>query len=809
MIRFYITLAYRNLRKHMGYSFITIFGFALGIAGCLMIWKYVAFELSYDRFHKHADNIYRTTFTEYGKNQKDDWFATFGYGLGPALLNEIPEVENYVRIHPLYGSAALINFKTPSGESALFQEKSAYFVDSSFLDVFTYDVLLGDASHALDNPSSMVITESLAARYFGKQTNPVGQTVHVRMKDWGDGDFVVTAVIKDVPQNSQLQFNMLLSMHNLLQIEYYRDPSAAWTATDFVTYVKLTDNTDVKSLEAKTKRFMDKHTGTEPLGVTLSYQPLVDVNFSPDLNQAHGHLNTLYFFLLISLFILFIAWINYVNLSTARATERAKEVGIKKAMGVLKSQLVTQFMFESLLINFISVALALGLAVLLLPVLSTIVGKDISFDFTRPSLWVMLFGLFFFGSFISGVYPAFMLSSFRITDVLKGKTTKPGRSLSLRQALVVFQFTASLLLIAGTFIIYRQMNFMLTRDKGLNMDQMLIVNGPQICCDEASDQRMLSFKNELLKIAAIKSVTSSGAVPGGGFSFTTGMVVVGKEHEKEVREAIHVIWVDTDFIQTYGMQVIAGRPWNPDAVSDLSAVFINEAVLDRFGLGTAEQALHEKLVLGDGPPFSIQGVIKNFHWNSLKTGYVPILFRPQQANYNLFSIQLHANPHEAIAQVQSIYQDYFPGNPFEYYFLDDFFNQQYKDEKQFESIFILFSILAVSIACLGLWGLASFTMAQRSKEISIRKVLGATVASILSLLSGQFVKLLFIASLIALPIVWYGATEWIDHFAFKIGLTFDLFFVPFLVLSIVALGTVSFQIVRGANTNPANVLRSE
>lgn len=807
MFRNYWTLIIRNLRKRKLYSFINIFGLAIGIAVCLAVWKYVEFELSYDKFHKNADNIYRTTFTEYGKNWKDDWFAEFGYGLGPALINEIPEITNYTRIHPLYGTSALISVANENGEQSLFRQENIYFADASFLDMFTYEVVKGDRSTALDNASSIVLTESIANQYFGN-SDPIGKLVQVRNEDWGGGDYTVTAVIKDVPENSNLQFEMLFSIHNLLQIEYYRDPEAAWSATNFVTYVQMSPGTDIKSLEAKTKRFMDVHTGTEPLGVKLSYQPLRDLNLSPDLNKSNGHLNTLYFFLLISIFILLIAWINYINLATARAMERAKEVGIKKAMGVLKSQLVTQFVFEAVVVNFISLLLALGLAISLLPILNGIVGKNIAFDLSRPTLWIVLSGLFFLGSLVSGTYPAFVLSSYKPADVIK-KSTKSGEGLVLRKALVVFQFTASMLLIAGTFIIFRQMNFMLERDKGFNTDQMLIVNAPQFTEEgESSDQRMISFKNELLKIPSIRNVTTTGAIPGGGFSFTTGMQIAGKENAQEIREAIHVVLVDTDFIKTYGMLIISGKPWNPDASSDMNSGFINEAALAHFGLGTAEQALNEMLIV-DGQAFPIQGVIKNFHWNSLKSGYVPMLFRHQLANYNLISVQLNSNVSESVKQVERIYKNFFPGDPFSYYFLDDFFNSQYQEEKQSGRLFTMFSVLAIIIACLGLWGLASFTTSQRVKEISIRKVLGATGKSIVTLLSAQFLKLLLISSLIAMPIIWYVGNSWIDNFAFKIGMTADLFIVPLIGLTVIALGTVSIQIFRGANTNPAEVLRSE
>lgn len=807
MIRNYLTLTVRNLLKQKVYSFINISGLAVGIAVCLVIWKYVDFELSFDRYHKNADNIYRTTFTEYGKNWQDDWFAEFGYGLGPALIGEIPEIKNFVRIHPLYGDAALISYQDESGERTIFREKNILFADSSFFDIFSYDFISGDPSNALDKPSSIVITKAVANRYFSEQVDPIGKALHVRTNDWGNGDYIVTAVIREVPQNSHLQFDMLFSMHNLLQTEYYRDTETAWGATNFTTYVEMSSGTDISSLEGKTKRFMDVHTGTDPLGVKLSYQPITKINLSPDLNNANGHLNILYFFILISIFILSIAWVNYINLSTARATERAKEVGVRKALGVSKSQLVKQFLFEALLVNFVSVLIAFWLAILLLPMVSSIVDKNISFDFSRSALWILLFGLFIIGTFVSGAYPAFVLSSFKTTDVIKG-TAKTASGFLLRKALVVFQFTASLVLLTGTFIIYRQVDFMLNHDKGLTMDQMLIVNGPQNIGEEGISQRMISFKNELSKIAAIKNVTSSGAIPGGGFSFTTGMEKAGMENKKDIGVAVHVVLVDIDFIRTYGMQIVSGEPWRRDSPTVMNSVFINEVAVERFGLGDVEQALNEKLII-DGETFQIQGIIKNFHWGSLRSGYVPMLFRPQEINSSLVSIQLQSDIHESVRQVERIYKQFFPEDPFDYYFLDEFFNSQYKTEKQFGRIFTIFSVLAIFIACLGLWGLASFTTVQRIKEIGIRKVLGATVGNIISLLSLQFLKLFLISSLFSLPVIWYAGNAWVSNFAFRINVTADLFFVPLFSLLVVALGTVSFQIFRGANANPARILRAE
>ncbi|MGC3948409.1 MAG: ABC transporter permease [Chryseolinea sp.] len=808
MLIAYLKFALRNLQRRTLYSVINISGLALGIAACLVIWRYVDFELSYDNFHSRADNIYRTTFTEYGKNWKDDWFAEFGYGLGPALIDEIPEIKSYARVHPLYGDAALVSINGSDGDAAVFQEKDVYFVDPAFMSMFTYKVVSGDSQHALDKPSSLVITESAAKRYFGNK-DPIGQSMQVKTKDWGDGNYIVAAVIEDVPGNAHLQFEILLPMYNLLQLEYYRDPEAAWTAINFTTYVELAPGTDAQSLELKTKRFMDKQVGTEPLGVRLSYQPLRELNLSPDLNSANSHLKSLYFFVLISIFILCIAWINYVNLSTARAIERAKEVGVKKSMGVLKHQLIAQFMTESILINCISVLLAIGLASILLPVLSNIVGKEITFDFSDRWLWLILGGILAVGALISGVYPAFILSSYRTTEVIKG-TPKGERGFGLRKALVVFQFSSSLFMIAGTFVIYSQLDFMLKSDKGFNTDQMLIVTGPQIIDWKGSNERLSAFKNELTKIHSVSGVTSSGAIPGGGYSFTAGMQKAGVAVDKsKIRESVHVVWVDTDFIQTYKMRVLSGQSWNPNSGSEMNAVFINEAAMQRLGIATPEEARHEKIILGDGEPIAIQGVIKNFHWNSPMSEYEPMLLRTQAANYNLFSVQLTGDIHESVQQIERSYRKLFPENPFDYYFLDDFFNMQYKDVRQTESIFGVFSILAIAIACLGLWGLASFTITNRIKEISIRKVLGATAEGIVSLLSMQFVKLVAISGLIALPIVWYLAKLWITNFAFRIDLTIELFAIPLAALAGIALATVSLQIFRGANTNPGKTLRSE
>ncbi|WP_317987643.1 ABC transporter permease [Parachryseolinea silvisoli] len=810
MFKNFMIIAFRNLLKRKVYSFINIFGLAIGVAVCLVILKYVDFELSYDSFHKNATQIYRTTTSSYQNGEFRGTRPLSGYAQGPALLGDIPEVKAYVRTHPMYGGAVL-SYMRDAGDPSTFHEDNIQFVDSTFLDVFTYRALQGDLRTALDNPKSIVITKATANKYFNRNEDPLGKVIKVS-GGWADGDYEVTAVIDDVPQNSHFNFDALLPTHNLLQNGQYKQDDG-WGWNNFVTYVELHPQTDVKRIEEKMPAFIDKYVGKglaeSNSKNVLQFQPILDIHLKPGLeneSSATVGMNTIYFFLIISIFILAIAWINYINLSTARALERAREVGIKKAIGARRRQLMLQFIFESVLINFLGVLIAVGLAMLLLPVWGEIVNKDLSFDFTDIRFWIILIVLFAVGSLMSGAYPAFVLSSFSTIDVMKGKSKTTG-GFSLRKALVVFQFASSLILIAGTFAVFRQIMFMRDQDKGLTMDQMLIVNGPRIIEGSNRRERLVTLKNELKKIPGVDHVATSAAIPGGGYNWGTSMRKDGAAREEDKGGSI--VWIDPDFIETYGIQVLTGKVFDPAISSDMRSVLVNEAALTAFGLGNAEQALQERMILGDDT-VAILGVLKNYHWNSLKVDHTPWLFKADTISQRNFSVHLSgANMSETIKKIEKQYKEAFPGNPFDYYFLDDFFNNQYKDDQQFASIFSLAAMLAIMIACLGLWGLASFTTTQKLKEIGIRKVLGASVGSIMSLLSWQFFKLVLIASAIGLPLTWYGVDSWLDNFAFRVGLNWDMFVVPVVILSVLALGTVSLQIFRGANSNPARILRSE
>ena len=812
MIKNFFTLAFRNLLKRKLYSFINITGLAIGVAVCLVILKYVDFEMSYDNFHEKAPQIHRTITTSYRNGELRGTGILSGYAQGPALLADVPEVKSYTRTHPMYGGAVITHDRDVGDPTTFHEDNTILWVDSTFFDVFTYKAIQGDLNTALDKPNSIILTKKSASRYFTRDEDPLGKIVQLA-GGWSDGGYEVTAIIEDVPGNSHLSFEFLLPIHNLLESEQYTGDDG-WGWNNFITYVELHPHTDVAKVEEKLPALIDKYQGKDLAESNsknvLALQPIRSIHLTPGLNHESGSTtsyDTIYFFIIISIFILTIAWINYINLSTARAMERAREVGIKKAVGAYRSQLISQFACESLLVNFLGVVIAVLIAMGLLPLLGEIVNKNLSFDFTDVRFWGILMGLFLVGSLISGAYPAFILSSFNTTEVLKGRPERIVKGFSLRKALVIFQFASSLILIAGTFAIYRQLMFMRDQPKGLTMDQMLIINGPSVLEQKVAQERLTTLKNEIRKIPGVISVATSAAIPGGGYNWGTGIRRDGTEREESKSGSI--VWVDPDFIETYGISILSGHAFNPANKSDMESVLINEAALTAFGLGDAENALKERLILG-GDTSAIIGVLKNYNWNSLKQEHTPFLLKADTVSRRNYSIHLGGtNINEVIKQVESKYGEIFPGNPFDFYFLDDFFNNQYKDDQQFGKIFGLFALLAIIIACLGLWGLASFTTTQKLKEIGIRKVLGASVSSIMSLLSWQFLKLVLIASIIALPLTWYGVDSWLGNFAFRIGLQWDLLLVPLVILVFIALSTVSLQILRGASINPAKILRSE
>ena len=806
MILNYLSFALRALRKRTGFSVINILGLATGICSCLIILRYMDFQTSYDKFHENASSIYRINriSTINGERNTPNVWTT--YGMGPALQTDIPEVLRSVRTHT---EEAVLAYYPGTGESLAFHEKQILAVDSTFFVTFSFKAVEGDLTHALDDPNSIVLTQSSAKKYFG-DASPLGVTMTLsggRM----NGSYTVTAVMEDVPENSHFTFEFILPLHNIfLNNQYKREDG--WGTNNFVTFVQLHDESQYDAASSKLPAFckqrLDPKWKEHNVTYELFLQPLREIHLNPGLRDYVDTISyeTIYFFGIIAIFILVIAWINYVNLSTARAMERAREVAIRKSIGAFRSEVIAQFFLESFVINFIAIVLAVILAVIFLPVLGDIIDKELAFDFNDLRLWVALGVLFITGSVASGIYPAFVMSSFAVTGSLKGRS-RDGTGYFLRKALVIFQFTASLILISGTFVVYRQINFLQSQDKGLNMDQMLIVEGPGTIRWNVAKQKLRILKEGAKNFPGIKGVATSGSVPGRSHNWGADVRRSGTPLS-EIKLG-SIVWVDPDFIPLYDIPLLAGRNFDTSIQSDMEAVIINEASVKSFDLGSAERALREKLIL-DSDTVEIIGVLKDYNWSSLKSEVAPFIFKTDSIVPAAITFHLEGSTiPSAIAAVEKSFKELIPGEPFSYEFLDESFNAQYKSDRQFGNIFGLFAGLAVAISCLGLSGLAAFATAQRMKEIGVRKVLGASIGSIVYLLSGQFLKLVIIASFLSIPLAWYGMQAWLNTFAFRIGLQWDLFFIPVLILMVIALITVSAQVIKGAVTNPAKVLKSE
>lgn len=803
MIINYIKLAFRNLRKRSSYSFINIFGLALGVCAALLILNYMDFETSYDNFHVNAHRLYRIkrAFVQNNEPGTPNVFTT--YALGPTLVSDIPGMEQYIRTH---GGSSVVAYEPGNGASISFHENNILIADSTFFHAFTFTPLAGDLTTALDNPNNIVLTESMWHKYFGYE-EAVGKTLKLaggRM----DGLYTVAAIIKDVPDNSHFSFDFVMPMHNIFRGDQYKRDDG-WQWNNFTTYVMLDESNNYLEAESRLPDFAERWMNPRWKNINgraqLGLQPLLKIHNEPGMRhdvETVGR-STIYFFGLIAVFILFIAWINYVNLSTARAMERSREVGIKKTIGAARIELVTQFLFESIVINLIAIITAIVLAMLLLPVLSDMIGKQLPTHLNDIRFWGILASLFVIGTLASGVYPAFVMSSFHITKAIKKVSDK---GFSLRKGLVVFQFVSSLVLIAGTFVVYRQISYMQSRDTGLQMDQMLIIDAPGTLEWSVAQKTLAIYKEEAKKIPGVEAITTSGAVPAGGYNWGADIRKVGEPESSNTLGC--VVYVDHDFIPTYNIQLLAGHNYNPDAASDKRSVIINEAALKAFKLGTPEEALTQQLILDD--TLDIAGVAKDFNWNSLKSDFSAFVFVPETIMPVKISVHLKSGSiPETIDALDKLYRNLMPNDPFEYNFLDDSFNNQYKADRQFGNIFGMFAGLAIAICCLGLWGLASFTTSQKLKEIGIRKILGASVQSIAYLLVGQFVLLIGLAAVIAIPLAWYGMDTWLSGFAFRIGIEWELFVVPIIILTGIALMTIGLQVRRGAVMNPVDVLRSE
>jgi putative ABC transport system permease protein len=823
MIRNLFITAVRSLLKNKFFSAINIFGLSIGMAVFLLLAQYTKFERSYENFVPGKENIYRVKLETFNNGEQILNSAENYPGAGPALKNEIPEVVSFARLYNAgYKNNVIITYKDAKPDPIAFKQKRFQYADSSFLPMMGYEMVKGNAKSALAEPFTCVISETYAKLYF-KAEDPIGKILVLQDDDFNNESARVTGVFKDLPENTHMKFDILYSYQTL----YNRFEAAprryftGWFRKDMYVFVQLRPGTDPAKVEARfpaiVKKFKPEQQTQASQKDVISLQPLPDIHLKSDLAEEvepNGNERIVFFMGLIGIFVLVIAWINYVNLSTARALERAKEVGIRKVVGALKTQLINQFLAESAFVNLISVLLAWGLTFLSLSFFNTLSGQALTYsNLVQPWFLLLLAGLWLVSTLLSGFYPAIVLSSFKPVTVLKGKLKNNTRGIVLRKGLVVMQFMASIALIAGTMVVYRQLNYMMDRDLGMSIDQVLVVERPGIM-DTSESQRRTNFdvfRNELKQQPSIGAVTTSLTVPGKQREYK---VLVKNNNANSTDSTImRVNSADYDFMEVFRMKVIAGRTFSLDfAKVDTAAVVITESASKLLGFKTPQDAINKQVRIpgfGNWSPFVV-GVINDYHQVSLKKPLEPTIFFSDPYGGEFYSVRIKTtNLSQALEHVRKSWSKAFPGNPFDYFFLDDYFNRQYANERKFGRLFTTFAMLAIFIGCLGLFGLSSYTASQRIKEIGIRKVLGASVTDITAMLSRDFIKLVGISVLISTPIAWYVMHNWLQEFAYRTSLSWWIFAVAGLAALFIALITVSYQAIKAALANPVKSLRTE
>jgi putative ABC transport system permease protein len=824
MLGNYWKTAWRNLRKNRTFSLINGLGLAIGMAACLLILRYVSFEQSYDRFHKHADRLYRVPLrSSLFSSGATNISAANHPGVGQYLKAHFPEVEAYARLAPVTVFSQFPAFAAVDarGDKKSFIEESVFLADSAFLTMFNFPLRQGDPVSALRAPYAMVVTASVAEKYFGT-TQVLGKIL-----EQGPAKFTITGVLEDLPENTHFQFDLLVSfattgfLHNLSNpgLEY------VWKWPEFYTYVQLAPKADPQKVAARFPAFIERYVGPfmrkYHFDTHFLLQPVTDIHLRSQMLKEfrpNSSRTTVWFLTAIAWLILVIAGLNYVNLSTAKALERAGEVGLRKAIGAHREQLVGQFLLESFLLNTMAVLLALTLVQAAWPYFGILTGRQFTGIGTalhwwqQPEIRWLVLGFVFLGPLLSGLYPAFVLSSFDPLQVMKGKNVTSTRRFGLRGALVGLQFTISMLLMVGAFALYQQLRFMQQQDLGFASEQVVVVKMPAPT-DSTFLLRQSALKEYWLRQAPVRQVTASTSVPGKEIHAPTDYWRADQPESN--RSVTYTIRVDEDFLHTYQMQLAAGRFFAKDRPADRQGFVLNEQAIALLGFKSPSEALGRRIVWHIGGQLKdwegeIIGVLKNHHQRSLNHGYEPMLLYVLEGPPSYYSVRVNTTDLKStLAALKSTYGRIFPGQPFAFFFLDDFFDQQYRADRQFGTVFGVFTGLAIFIAGLGLFGLSAYAVVRRTKEIGIRKVHGASVKSIIGLLSLEFMQLVGVASLVALPLSYLVLQRWLANYAFHIQLHWWLFAVPLAAVLLIALATVSYQTIKAARLNPVKALRYE
>jgi putative ABC transport system permease protein len=806
MLQNHFKTAWRSLRKNKTFSALNIIGLSIGVACSLLIALYLLDELSYDRFNTQANRIYRI--------DEQVKFGDFNYNgaetppmMGPTFTRDFQTIEHYTR---LKANPGLVIRK--GNES--FSEDRAVYADSTLFDVFSLDMIAGDKTTALKEPHSLVVTESLAKKYFNS-LEVIGKTLTL----YDSSNYTITGVIKDIPRQSHFNFDLFMPMREL-----DNSRQDTWITYNFQTYLVLRPGVDAKTFEKQLNTAFERYQAPQVNSqlrltkeafqkagsyIRCSLVPLTDIHLYSHVQDElgiNGNIRYVYIFSAIDIFILLIACINFMNLSTASSANRAREVGVRKVLGGLKNSLIAQFLTESFVACLLSFLIAIGIAALLLPLFNQLADKDIHVSLLlRPSIVTGIASLLIAVSLISGSYPAFFLASFRPIKVLKGNLSTGFKNSALRNTLVVIQFTVSVVLMVGTLVIYKQLQYIRSKDLGFNKEQVLIINNTSTLNNNTK-----AFTNELLQMPGIKNVTSTGFLPVKGDRTIQGFIT--EPHFDGKNFTMMESWpVDDRYLPTFQMQLMNGRNFSPLHPTDSTAVIINEAAAKMYG---GKDPVNKPLYMltdltGTLATYHVIGVIKDFNFSSLHDQVKPLVLNLQQNNQSM-AVRMSTNDLPGlISQIRSRWKSMTAAQPLSYYFLDEEFNKQYSADQRMGSLFLVFSILAIVIACLGLFGLVTFAAEQRVKEIGIRKVLGAAVSNIFVLLSKDLVKLLLLSIAIASPIAWWAMNTWLQDFAYRTSIGWWMFAAVGGICLLIAIITISFQAIKAAVASPVKSLRSE
>ena len=810
MIRNYLKIAFRNLARYKFISFINLFGLTVGLTCCFLILAYILHEVSYDKFQPNADRVYRVTrsFNNPQTGALSLNLSTVAPPFGPLLQNDFKEIENMTRL--ISNGTTSVKY-----DEKMLNEQNIYFADDKFFDFFRVNIVKGNPGKALADPYSVMMSDETAKKYFANE-EPMNKVIRINLGNYFD--FKVTGIYKPLPSNTHFHPDMLLSFNTLNDTLIYgaENLRTNFGNNSFFTYIRLPGNYDPQKLEKQFPAFLDRNMPQRnsqfkpSQGTALALQKLTDIHLRSHTDyeaEENGDIKRVYIFSAIALFILVIACINYMNLSTARSTLRAREIGIRKAVGAQRKEVIAQFLSESVLISWIAMLLAFGLTWLLIPLLNKVSGQQLGFDILLK--WQIILPVLivpFIVGIISGIYPALFMSSFQPVKVLKGFLKVGSGNISFRKVLVTLQFAISIILIICTAIVFTQMHYMQTKSLGFDRDH--IVTLPY--ASELND-KFDAFRTELLSNSNIKNAGRSSRIPTGRLLDAMGARMMSGDTLAPVNADIKFVSADQDFISTYGVKVLAGRGFSRDFSLDTSAFLINEAAAKVLGFNSNENAIGKDFGYGNRKGKLI-GVFNDFHFESMHQRIVPlVLLVPRSANnYGRISIKIAgANIPAALSYIERTWKKFLPETPYEYTFLDENFERLYKAEERQKTLLGIFASFAIFIACLGLFGLSAFSISQRIKEIGIRKVLGADVSTIVALLSKDFLKLVAIAAVVAFPVAWYFMNKWLQDFAYRIDVGWWIFIVAGVIALLIALVTVSFQAIKAAIANPVKSLRSE